>query len=311
MTADMLSSLHIPWPNLDTASYNSSLGHPTLVQRPTPDLHPHPRYVQLCGSIAESTIFEMTQLGDRLFEEPLMVTDSGTILDGYKRWLVAQEQQRPTLRCIQHRLDSNAEVLSLLVELQLRRPKARNDFQRIVLALELEPLLRDKAKERQRTGGRDKGSSNLTTDAGIDVRSEIARRAQVSAGNVTKVKQILAKGCPDLLAALRCGEISIHRGHQWSRQPQSYQRRLLTDWRTDRDIKRQIGRLLKNHTRKDSSGPLTPSQLAQIFMTDLPLLDDIKVEIIRCQGQRIFVSEDLSRLVQHLTQDPHTTIRSA
>ena len=53
----------------------------------------------------------------------------------------------------------------------------------------------------------------------IDVRSEIARMAGVSSGNVTKVKQILARACQELQEELRRGEVSIHRAHSWSSQP--------------------------------------------------------------------------------------------
>jgi hypothetical protein len=246
----------------------------------------------------------MANLGEGLWEEPLVVTDSGIILDGYKRWLLAHQQKRTHVLCIQHSLERDADVLSFLIDLQLRKPKVQNDFQRILLALELEPMLRAMAKERQQIGGRDKGSSNLTNDARIDVRSEIARRAKVSAGNVTKVKQVLARGCLDLLAALRSGEISIHRAHHWSKLPQVRQRRLLLEWRYAKDVKSSITRLLKKHSRSDSSRPLTISQLAQLLVSVSLLTGEVPVETIKCQGQRIFISEELCLALQELSEDP-------
>jgi hypothetical protein len=277
---------------------------PIMVDWSVGGLRPHPRYVELCGPVAEPTLFEMANLGDRLWEEPLVVTDSGIILDGYKRWLLAHQQKGTHVLCIQHSLESDKDVLSFLVDLQLRKPKVQNDFQRILLALELEFMLRAMARERQQTGGRDKGSSNLTTDARVDVRSEMARRAKVSAGNVTKVKQVLARGCPDLLAALKSGHISIHRAHHWSKLPQVRQRRSLLEWRDAKDIKSSITRLLKKHSRSDSPRPLTIPRLAQLLMSVSLITGEVPVEIIKCQGQRIFISEELSLALQELSEDP-------
>ena len=297
----LLSSPHISRLESNPAAPATALCQPTLIELRAGNLHPHPRYGELCGPVAEPTLFEMAKLGDRLFEEPLVVTDSGIILDGYKRWLMALNQKRTHLLCIQHSLDSESDVLRFLVDLQLRKPKVQNDFLRILLALELEPLLRTIAKERQQIGGRDKGSSNLTTDIPMDVRSEIARMAKVSAGNVTKAKQILGRGCPDLLDALRDGEISIHRGHGWSKQPHVRQKGLLLEWRDAKDIRYRISRLLKKHTQGSPSGSLTPSQLAQLLVSGSSLTDKVVVEVIKCQGRRILVSEELVLALEHLS----------
>ena len=304
-----LSSPHISQLESHSAAPNHAFSQPTLVELRVGDLRPHSRYVEICGPVGEATLFEMAKLGDCLFKEPFVVTSSGIILDGYKRWMLACKQKRTHALCIQHPLDSDADELSLLVDLQLQKPKIQNDFQRIVLALELEPLLRAIAKERQQIGGRDKGSSALTTDARIDVRSEIAHKAKVSAGNVTKVKQILARGCPDLVAALRSGEISIHRAHHWSKSPQAQQRRSLVDWRAAKDIKCHIGRLLKKHSRGESFRPLVLSQLAQILMSDSCLSREVQVEVIRCRGKHIFISEELFLTLQEPREDLGPTDR--
>ena len=66
------------------------------------------------------------------------------------------------------------------------------DFIRIELALDLEPHLKDHALLNRQAGGRLKGLSTLTTAEKVNSRKEIARVAQVSVGNVHKVKHILA-----------------------------------------------------------------------------------------------------------------------
>ena len=303
MTADLLSSPHASQLILEPVPPT------TLVKWPTLDLRPHSRYVELCGPVPHAALFELAKLGDRLFEEPLMVTNAGTILDDYKRWLLACEQGRPYVMCLRHPLDSDASVLNLLIDLHLRKPTIQNDFQRIVLALELEPILRAQAKKNQRSGGQLKSSSNLTTDAPIDVRAEIARRAQVSSGNVTKAKQILVGAGPDLMEALRSGEISIHRAHQWSEYSQAQQRKVLLDRRASQDIKSHIAKLLNKHTRSSASRSLNTTQFVQMLLLDGGPINEVQVEIIQCQGRRIFISDELYRSLQQRDKDLSPTSR--
>ena len=69
-----------------------------------------------------------------------------------------------------------------------RRSQGMNDFIRIVLALDIEPYLKDQAFLNRQAGGRLKGLSKLTQAQKVNSRAEVA---QVSVGNVHKVKYIL------------------------------------------------------------------------------------------------------------------------
>src|SRR5205085_67717 len=105
------------------------------------------------------------------------------------RWVCpvgARLQGRATLPCVEYEL-TESEALHWLLQ-RHRRAYALNDFCRILLALDLEPWFKEKARSSQQAGGQDKGSSKLTKAERLDVRSEIAAAAGVSAGNVSKVK---------------------------------------------------------------------------------------------------------------------------
>ena len=102
-----------------------------------------------------------------------------------------------------------------------------NDFSRILLALDLEPELKEKARQNQSLGGQGKGSSNLTEAARLDVRNAIAKIAGVSVGNITKVKQVLAAAPPNIISALRGRELSIHRAWSWCKLSAENQENLL------------------------------------------------------------------------------------
>jgi hypothetical protein len=144
-----------------------------------------------------------------------MITQDRTILDGYGRLELARRRGRAALPCIAYEL-TESEALHWLLQ-KHRRSNGLNDFSRILLALELEPWFKEKARSNQRAGGQNKGSSKLTEAGRLDVRSEIAAAAGVSVGNVTKVKQLKVAATAEVLQALRSREISIHRAWGWSK----------------------------------------------------------------------------------------------
>lgn len=131
-----------------------------------------------------------------------------------------------------------------------------NDFCRILLALELEPCLKAKALSNQQLGGRLKGSSNLTKDATVDVRKEIAIAAGVSLGNVTKVKRLLTTGQPELLETLRSGEVSIHRAWKWTSELPDRQNEALRTYRNKNGVNKAIRDLIARH--KPRNLPTSP-----------------------------------------------------
>jgi hypothetical protein len=92
-----------------------------------------------------------------------------------------------------------------------------------------------------------KGSSHLTEAHRIDVRSEIASIAGVSTGNVTKAKQLKEKAHPRVEIAVRTGEISIHKGWQWSRLSPHEQLRHLEEYQSRKGTNQTSRRLIKRH----------------------------------------------------------------
>ena len=174
---------------MESTNHNGSLlGAGQLVTCRLDELNPHPSYVRHHLAVPASQLSALAERGDRAFLEPLMITQDRTILDGYARLELARLHGRATLPCIEYEL-TESEALHWLLQ-KHRRSSGLNDFTRILLALELEPWFKEKARSNQQAGGRQKGSSKLTEAGRLDVRSEIAAAAGVSVGNVTKVKQV-------------------------------------------------------------------------------------------------------------------------
>lgn len=209
------------------------------------ELLPHPCVVKYTRGYSTQELSRLTERGESAYADPITITHENVIVEGYAIWQLARLQKRATLTCIVRHMDLESALLHLLDK--DRGPKGIGDFARILMALELEPWFRERAKSNQRIGGKEKGSTQLTEADRLDVRIEVARAAGVSAGNVSKVKQIIQSAIPEIREALLSDEIRIHRGAEWSRSEKSTQARQLSDFRNEHGIRKTIAVLLRKH----------------------------------------------------------------
>ena len=207
------------------------------------------------------------------------------------------------MQCIQYDL-SPEEALKWLIQTHRSSP-GLNDFVRIELALELEPRFLHKAQLNRQAGGRGKGLSKLAMAERVNSRREIARIADVSAGNVDKVKQILAKGCSAVQEAARSQEISINRAEKWSRESQARQQENLRLRRIETGISRKARQIVANHVAKLSmprpqeraldTGELIDliNKLDSMTPEQSNRLGPVAIHSITLSGKGIFVTEEL------------------
>jgi hypothetical protein len=136
----------------------------------------------------------------------------------------------------------------------------------VLLALELEPCLQGQARSNQRVGGQNKGWANLTEAQRLDVRAEIAAIAGVSAGNVTKVRQIARSAHPRVQEAVKTEEISIHLAWKFSRLSIEQQVSELDRYRARKGTNLASQRLIQKHVAR-----LSPPTLPRRSLGDLLL----------------------------------------
>ena len=222
-----------------------------LVSCNTNELHPHPSYARHNLSVQAFKLAASAGHGDLAFQYPLIITRDRSIVDGYGRWELAKQKDRPTLQCVEYDL---AEQQALKWLIQTHRPsQGLSDFVRIELALDLEPYFQEKAVLNQQAGGCGKGLSKLTAAERVNSRREVACVAQVSVGNVHKVKYILAHACSSLREAARAGEISINLTDKWSHEPEAEQREHLRLLRIERGIRKKARQLVAAHLVEPSA----------------------------------------------------------
>jgi hypothetical protein len=234
-----------------------------LVRHRLSELLAHPSYERHRLSVSASQLSAVVSLGSVAFREPIKVTRNLTIIDGYARFQLARQQARETIDCLEYDL-SEEQALYWLIEIH-RPSKGRCAFDRVALALDLEPAFQRTARANQQWGGENKGSSTLTTAQKMHVRSEIAAVARVSAGNVEKVRRILKDAHSNIQRATKAGEISIHMAWQCSRLSVCQQLTKLDEYRSRKGINQTSRRLIQKHVAKLAPTRLLPPSLGDLL----------------------------------------------
>ena len=154
---------------------------------------------------------ELSQLEENLKREgcrdPLVIwKEKGILLDGHHRQEICGRHQIPFETVTVSLPDRNAAKAWVITNQFGRRNLA--PFVRAELALKLEPLIAQQAKERQREGGRIKVVQNSAQAS--KTREEVARVAGVSHDTIDKAKVIAQHAPEDVKAQLRSGETTIN-----------------------------------------------------------------------------------------------------
>jgi len=145
-----------------------------------------------------------------------ILTWQGFIIDGHNRYEIAQKHGLPFGTQEKHFKDEN-DVREWMILNQFGRRNLSN-YQRSILALQLEDVFKEKAKENlSKTGGDRKSALQISANpiiTPIDTRKELAKVAQVSHDTIAKVKHIEQKASPEVKAKLNTGEVSINQVYQ-------------------------------------------------------------------------------------------------
>ena len=162
----------------------------------------------------------------------------------------------------------------------------------------LEPELSEKARTNRRIGGQQKGWSNLTKAEIVHVRSEIAKAAAVSVGNVTKVKQLNAGCLAEIKTALSNDEVSIH--WAWKLREKSVEDQLdaLGRFRFEKGLLKDVRKLAARRQRNCSAAPKDANDLLNgLVQLAAEKLHAFRVEVIKGARPEIFITEELARMI--------------
>ncbi|HYM79114.1 MAG TPA: hypothetical protein VE377_24275 [Candidatus Dormibacteraeota bacterium] len=248
--------------------------------------------------------------GDLAFRCPIVITRGRYVIDGYKRWELAKRKGYRALDCIERDFTTE-EALEELVRGH-GRSRGLTDFVRVELALDLEDHFQEKARLNQQAGGQGKASSRLAEAQRIDSRREVARIANVSTGNVRKVKVILDKAHSFVQAAARTGEVSINLAERWSHESHVRQLERLRQSRIEWGIRRTARKVISSYQKvSEATRPVFTLTDLLGLVSYLPVLGQdrssafglVDVRLVSLPGKAIYVTEELFSAVQAAPQN--------
>lgn len=184
-------------------------------------------------SVEEFKQLEQNCLSEGIREK--IITWNGFIIDGHNRFEIATRWNLEYESESKRFKDEN-EVKEWMIHNQFGRRNLSN-YQRSVLALELESVFSEKAKEKElkrKTTSVNSPESNLET---IDTRKEISKIASVGEQLISRVKVLEAKAPEEVKAKLRTGEVSINQAYQEIKKEEKNQIKL-----NERDRLAEIGK---------------------------------------------------------------------
>jgi|LUMU01.1.fsa_nt_gb DNA modification methylase len=159
---------------------------------------------------------EFEQLERNCLEEGIrdaIVTWQGYIIDGHNRYEISLKYGLE-IKTETKDFKNVEEVKEWMILNQFGRRNLSN-YQRSVLALQLEEFFSIKAKEKQKGGqGGVLLKQNSAEAKPIETRKELSKVANVSHDTIAKVKKIQEKATEEVKAKLSTGEVSINSAYQ-------------------------------------------------------------------------------------------------
>ena len=165
------------------------------------------------STIPPLTTEEFKQLEDNCLSEGIrekILTWNGFIIDGHNRFEIATRWNLEYETESKYFKDEDDVVLWMILN-QFGRRNLSN-YQRSVLALELEDVFSKKAKEKQKESGG--AVPQISAKPPIETRKELSKVAAVSHDTIAKVKKIQEKAPEEVKAKLRTGEVSINAAYK-------------------------------------------------------------------------------------------------
>ena len=148
---------------------------------------------------------------DEGIREPIL-TWNNYIIDGHNRYNIAK-QWNLEFETKSKNFSSEEAVKEWMILNQFGRRNLSN-YQRSVLALQLEDVFRAKAKENLSKGGKISQEGCQISDKAIDTKKELSKVAAVSHDTIAKVKKIQEKAPEEIKAKLATGEVSINAAYK-------------------------------------------------------------------------------------------------
>lgn len=167
---------------------------------------------------------EYSQLEQNILRDGIrdpIVTWGDTLIDGHNRLSIAQKHGLDYKTINMDFPDDDAAKKWIIINQFGRRNLPL--YERARLALELKPIIAEKAKEQQLSTLKQNTVSQNSVERAkpIDTQKEVAAIAGVSHDTIARVEKIIEH--PEISDKVKSGELSINQGYQMARRSEKVQ----------------------------------------------------------------------------------------
>jgi hypothetical protein len=156
---------------------------------------------------------EYKQLWDNLVKDgcrDALIVWNGTIIDGHNRYEICTNHGIE-FKTREMKFESRNDAIEWIIRNQFGRRNITG-FVRAELALRLEDVIREKAKENQREhGGTAPGKTLILKSEKVNTDKELSKISGVGTDSIWKARIIKNEGSEEVQAKARSGEISINK----------------------------------------------------------------------------------------------------
>jgi len=168
-------------------------------------------------------------LAERGLLDPIVVNENNEVIEGHQRllaWISLGKKEPPAIRRVNTGGDLAKEI-ALSVEYNARRRHLVKSELALIVAQAFKKI--EELTQKQVFAAKTINTSNSDTDLEKEPLIKVAEKVGVSLPTLSKAKQVVEKGTPEVQRAVEKGELSVERAYKIVQHPPEEQKKLLEE----------------------------------------------------------------------------------
>jgi len=168
-------------------------------------------------------------LAERGLLDPIVVNENNEVIEGHQRllaWISLGKKEPPAIRRVNTGGDLAKEI-ALSVEYNARRRHLVKSELALIVAQAFKKI--EELTQKQVFAAKTINTSNSETDLEKEPLTKLAERVGISLPTLSKAKQVVEKGTPEVKQAVEKGELSVERAYKIVQHPPEEQKKLLEE----------------------------------------------------------------------------------
>ena len=168
-------------------------------------------------------------LAERGLLDPIVVNENNEVIEGHQRllaWISLGKKEPPAIRRVNTGGDLAKEI-ALSVEYNARRRHLVKSELALIVAQAFKKI--EELTQKQVFAAKTINTSNSETDLKKEPLIKVAEKVGISLPTLSKAKQVVEKGTPEVQRAVEKGELSVERAYKIVQHPPEEQKKLLEE----------------------------------------------------------------------------------